>query len=162
MAADRRRGGSPSSKRSMRAMRVFNAMQSMFRAIAQILHDKSGASATMVAIALPGLIGFGALGAETGVWFTIKLQNQSATDAAALSAAYEIIAGKINVISDLTPAASEAATRNVYRGTTPAVVYPYSDEIVTNGVAVTLRQTQATFLAAMFLSNATTATKAVA
>ena len=101
-----------------------NPVRSLFSAIARILHDKSGASATVVAIALPGLIGFGALGAETGVWFTLKLQNQSAADAAALSAAYQIIAGKINVISDLTPVSSEAATRNGYRGITPAVVYP--------------------------------------
>jgi Putative Flp pilus-assembly TadE/G-like len=139
-----------------------NPVRSLFGAIARILYDNSGASATIVAIALPGLIGFGALGAETGVWFTLKLQNQSAADAAALSAAYQIIAGKIDVISDLTPVSSEAATRNGYRGITPAVVYPYSDDIVSNGVAVTLRQTQATFLAAMFLSNVTVATRAVA
>ena len=140
----------------------FNPVRSLFSAVARILHDKSGASAMMVTIALPGLIGFGALGAETGVWFTIKLQNQSAADAAALSAAYEIIAGKTNAISDLTPVASEAATRNGYKGTTPAVVYPYSDDIVSNGVAVTLHQTQGALLAAMFLSNVTVATKAVA
>jgi Flp pilus assembly protein TadG len=143
-------------------MMSFNPVRSLFSAVARILHDKSGASAMMVTIALPGLIGFGALGAETGVWFTIKLQNQSAADAAALSAAYEIIAGKTNAISDLTPAASEAATRNGYKGTTPAVVYPYSDDIVSNGVAVTLHQTQGALLAAMFLSNVTVATKAVA
>ena len=69
-------------------------MTSLSGAIARIFHDNSGASAALVAIALPALIGFGALGAETGVWFTIKLQNQSAADAAAISAAYEIIAGK--------------------------------------------------------------------
>jgi Flp pilus assembly protein TadG len=77
-----------------------NPVRSLFSAIARILHDKSGASATIVAIALPGLIGFGALGAETGVWFTLKLQNQAAADAAALSAAYQIITEKTNVISD--------------------------------------------------------------
>ena len=59
--------------------------------IARIFPDNSGASATILAIALPGLIGFGALGAETGVWFTLKLQNQSAADAAALSAAYQVV-----------------------------------------------------------------------
>ena len=134
----------------------------MFSAIARILHDKSGASATMVAIAVPGLIGFGTLGAETGVWFTLKLQNQSAADAAAVSATYEVTAGKINVISDLIPAASEAATRNGYRGVTPAVVYPYSDSVVNYGVAVTLQQTQGALLGAMFLSSVTVATKAIA
>jgi hypothetical protein len=143
-------------------MTSFNPVRSLFSAIARILHDESGASATVVAIALPVLIGFGALGAETGVWYTLKLQNQSAADAAALSAAYQIIAGKLDVISDLIPAASEAATRNGYRGTTPAVVYPYSDGIISNGVAVTLQQTQGALLAAMFLSNVTVATKAVA
>jgi hypothetical protein len=37
------------------------------------------------AIALPSLIGFGALGVETGMWYRIKAQNQSAADAAAIS-----------------------------------------------------------------------------
>jgi Flp pilus assembly protein TadG len=143
-------------------MTSFNPVRSLFTAIVRILHNESGVSATIVAIALPGLIGFSALGVETGVWYTLKLQNQSAADAAALSAAYEIIAGKIDVISVLIPAASEAATRNGYRGTAPAVVYPYSDSVVSNGVAVILQQTQEALFATMFLSNITVATKAVA
>ena len=137
-------------------------MPSLFRTIARIFYDNRGASAALVAIALPVLIGFGALGAETGVWFTIKLQNQSGADAAAISAAYEIIAGKTDATSDLTPAANEEATRNGYEGSTPAVIYPYSDTIVSNGVAVTLQQTQAALLAAMFLTEVSVATKAVA
>jgi Flp pilus assembly protein TadG len=138
-----------------------NVLRSLCRALAGFSHDKSGASAMIVAIALPGLIGFAALGVETGVWFTIKLRNQSATDAAAISAAYEIIAGQTN-IAELTPAASEAASQNGYAGTTPAITYPYTDNLVSNGVAVTLHQTQGTLLAAMFLSNVTISTKAVA
>ena len=114
----------------------------------------------MVAIALPGLMGFAALGAETGVWFTIKLQNQSAADAAALSAAYEIIAGNPN--DQLVAAASEAAAQNGYRGSTPTVIYPYTDETVSDAVAVTLRQTEGALLAAPFLSGVTLVTKAVA
>jgi hypothetical protein len=62
----------------------------------------------------------------------------------------------------LSPAAGEAATRNGYNGTTPAVEYPYSDAIIGNGVAVTLQQNQETLLAAMFLSGVTVVTKAVA
>jgi hypothetical protein len=137
-------------------------MTSLPGAIARIFHDNSGASATLVAIALPALIGFGALGAETGVWFTIKLQNQSAADAAAISAAYEIIAGNTNITTNLTPAASEAATRNSYSGSAPAVIYPYTDAVVSNGISVTLRQTQRALLAAMFLSDVTISTQAVA
>ena len=135
---------------------------SLWSAVTRILQDKRGASATIVAIALPALIGFGALGAETGAWYTIKLRNQFAADAAAISAAYEVIAGKTDVTSDLTPAASEAAAQNGYTGTTPAVIYPYSDNIVSNGVAVTLQQTHGALLASMFLSSVTIATGAVA
>ena len=130
------------------------------RAFAQLFGDQSGASATVIAIALPALMGFAALGAETGLWFTIKLQNQSAADAAALSAAYEIIAGNPN--DQLVAAASKAAAQNGYRGSTPAVIYPYADEIVSNAVAVTLRQTEGALLAAPFLSGVDLVTKAVA
>jgi hypothetical protein len=139
-----------------------NLVYTLLTAIARISHDEHGASATIVAIALPGLIGFGALGAETGVWYTIKLRNQAAADAAAVSAAYEVIAGKTNIASELTPAASEAATQNGYIGITPTVTYPYSDSVVSNGVAVTLQQAQQALLASMFLSGVRIATKAVA
>jgi Flp pilus assembly protein TadG len=136
--------------------------RSLFGATARIFNDKGGATATLVAIALPALIGFGALGVETGLWFTIKLKNQSAADAAAIAAAYQIIAGKTNVASDLTPAANEAATQNGYNGNTLAVTYPFNDGNVSNGVSVTLQQTQGALLAAMFLTGVTVVTKAAA
>src|SRR5262249_52269033 len=104
--------------------------RSLLSPVARLLHDNHGASATIVAIVLPGLIALGALGAETGVWFTIKLRNQAAADAAVIAAAYEVIAGKTSVISDLTPAASEAALRNGFKGSALKVVYPYSDSVV--------------------------------
>lgn len=137
-------------------------VRSLCSAIARIFCDRTGATATIVAIALPGLIGMSALGVETGVWFAIKLQNQSAADSAAISAAYEVIAGKTNVTGGLTAAADEAARRNGYKGTEPAVVTPYSDGVVNNGVAVTLQQSQGALLAAAFLSAVTIANTAVA
>jgi Flp pilus assembly protein TadG len=129
--------------------------------IARFLYDTHGATATMVAVILPALIGFAALGVETGIWYTIKVQNQSAADAGAISAAYQIIAGKTDVTGDLIPAASEAAAQNGYTGTIPAIVYPYTDDTVTNGIAVTLNQTQPALLSALFLSDITITTKAV-
>ena len=57
-----------------------------------------------------------ALGVESGIWFAVKLQNQSAADSAAISAAYQVIAGKTDVIGELTAAAGEAARRNGYKG----------------------------------------------
>ena len=134
---------------------------SLMTAITRLSRDARGASAAMVAIALPALIGFGALGAEAGLWYTLKLRSQYAADAAAISAAYEVLAEKTNVASDLIPAISEAAAQNGYAGT-PAVTYPYSHSLVGNGVAVTLQQTQSALLASMFLSDVTISTKAVA
>jgi hypothetical protein len=137
-------------------------VRSLRSAITRIFRDQTGATATIVAIALPCLIGMSALGIETGVWFAVKLQNQSAADSAAISAAYEVIAGKTDMIGELTAAAGEAARRNGYKGSVPAVVAPFSDGIVINGVAVTLRQSQGGLLAAMFLSGLTIADTAVA
>jgi hypothetical protein len=139
-----------------------NFTRSICGEIARIFRDTSGATAAIVAIGFPGLIGMSALGVETGVWFAIKLQNQSAADAAAISAAYEVIAGKSNATGGLTAAADEAARRNGYRGGVPAVFTPYNDGIVTNGIAVTLQQSQGALLAAMFLSGVTIANTAVA
>jgi Flp pilus assembly protein TadG len=135
---------------------------SSLRAIARLAHDEGGVSATILAMALPVLLGVAALDAETGAWYLIKLQNQSAADAAAISAAYETIAGKTNVAGDLIAAASEAATQNGYTGTAPAVVYPYSDSTVSNAVSVTLHQTQRGMFASLFLPSVTIATQAVA
>ncbi len=115
----------------------------------------------MVAAVLPVLIGFGALGVETGLWYMVKRQNQSAADAAAIATAYEVIGGKINVAGDLTPAASEAAAQNGYTGTSLKVVYPYSDSIATNGVAVFLQQSKRVLFGSIFLPSVTVATKAV-
>lgn len=137
-------------------------MRSLFRAVGRIFHDTRGVSATIVAIALPGLIGFGALGAEAGAWFALKLHNQSAADAAAIAAGYTVIAGKTNVGVDLTPAAGEAATRNGYNGLTPSVIYPYSDSLVSNGVEVVLQQTYRALLAAMFLTDVNVVSTSVA
>jgi hypothetical protein len=128
--------------------------------VARLLRDQNGVSAAIVAIALPGLMGCAALGVETGIWFAIKLQNQSAADAAAISAAHEVIAGKS--IGELTAAASEAAAQNGFRGSAPTVVYPYNDGTVSNAVAVTLQQSEGALLAAMFISAVTVTTKAVA
>ena len=127
----------------------------------RFLYDTRATGAVMVAVILPVLLGFAALGIETGMWYTIKVQNQSAADAGAISAAYQIIAGKTDVVADLIPAASEAAAQNGYNGSIPTIVYPYTDDIVSNGIAVTLHQTQPTLLSALFVSDITITTKAV-
>src|SRR6516225_11834525 len=111
----------------------------LLSAIARAWRDERGVSAVVIALGATVLIGFAGLGVETGLWYSIKRQNQSAADAAAISAAYEVLAGNTNVTTNLTPAATSAASQNGYTGTTPVVTYPYSDSIITNGVAVTLQ-----------------------
>src|SRR5690348_14076519 len=128
--------------------------------------DKCGSTLVLVAMTISALIGFASLGAETGLWYAIKRQNQSAADAAAISVAYEIIYDLANATTptsaNLTPAASQAAAQNGYTGATPVVTYPYSDAIVSSGVSVTLQTTQTASLAALFLPSVAIATKAVA
>ena len=134
-------------------------------AIVRVWQDERGVSAVILALSLTALIGFAALGVETGLWYSIKRQNQSAADAAAISAAYEVLAGNTSVTTNLTPAATRAATQNGYTGNTPVVTYPYSDSIVSladNAVAVKLEKPQASLLAGLFLSSVTIETKAVA
>ena len=130
----------------------------------RLFHDTAGVSAVTIAVSMPVLFGVAGLGIDTGLWYTIKRQNQSAADAAALSAAYEVMAGNTSVATNLTPAASQAATRNNYGGTTPVVTYPYSDSVVTSGVKVTLSQTQNAWFSSWFspFTNVTIANEAVA
>src|SRR6516165_1610749 len=133
--------------------------------IARVWRDERGVSAIMVALGLTVLVGFAGLGVETGLWYSIKRQNQSAADAAAISAAYEVLAGNTDITNNLTPAATRAAAQNGYTGATPVVTYRYSDSIVSladNAVGVKLETPQTTLLAGLFLPSVTIETKAVA
>jgi hypothetical protein len=133
----------------------------LFDPITRFLRDNRGATAAMVAAALPVLIGFETLGVETGLWYMMKWRSQSAADAAAIAAAHEIIAGKTDFAGDLVPTVSEAAARNGYTGTAPRVVYPYSESIVPNGVAVFLQRSVRVF-GSIFMPTVSIASKAVA
>lgn len=55
--------------------------------------DRSGASFVLVGISLPVLLGVGALAVDVGSWYASRRQYQTATDAAAIAAAWERIKG---------------------------------------------------------------------
>jgi Flp pilus assembly protein TadG len=74
----------------------------------RLWRDECGVVAVAVAVMLPVLIGFAGLGVEVGMWFWIQRQNQSATDAAAISAALEYAAYKESGLP-IDPAAAGAA-----------------------------------------------------
>ena len=75
-----------------RARRAMTA-SAVSRSLRRLHRDQRGVTAVIVAITLPLLFAFGALAINSGLWFTIKRENQSAADAAAISAAYDLMAG---------------------------------------------------------------------
>src|ERR1700730_8080670 len=68
----------------------------------QLVSDTRGVTLALVAAAVSALIGFTGLGVETGLWYAMKRQNQSAADVAALSGALELLAGQSNGLSQNT------------------------------------------------------------
>jgi Flp pilus assembly protein TadG len=97
--------------------------------------DRCGAVAVAVAMLLPVLIGFAGIGIEVGLWFAVQRQNQSAADAAAISAALEYAAqAESGVATNPTAAATTAAGYNLFNnancstsGTTNCTLYPCYD-----------------------------------
>jgi hypothetical protein len=91
---------------------VTTKLRSAFWAFAQRLAgDTRGVTLPLVAAAITALIGFTGLGVETGLWYAIKRQNQSAADFAALSGAFELAAGKAYQ-SNICALAKRDAARN--------------------------------------------------
>ena len=62
--------------------------------VTKLLCTQEGIVAVMVALLISALIGVAGLATETGMWYSLKRQNQTAADAAALTAAFEY-AGQI-------------------------------------------------------------------
>src|SRR5690349_12906673 len=102
-----------------------------------LLRDTSGATLVLVAAAISALIGFTALGVETGFWYAISRYNQSAADVAALSGALEKAGGK--PYSDLCGLAELAAKANGFTfvsftcpTSTPACTSPATGQMCAN------------------------------
>ena len=133
-----------------------------------------------MAASITALIGFTGLGVETGLWYAMKRQNQSAADVAALSGAFELLAGK--TYPDICGFAKRDATRNGFTfqsftcpTTTPACTSPSSGQMCANNppqlglnagnnnaVEVILAQQQNALFASLSLANVTIDTRAVA
>jgi Flp pilus assembly protein TadG len=88
--------------------------------------DRRGAVAVAVAVLLPVLIGFAGIGIEVGLWYAIQRQNQSAADAAAISAALECAAAqKSGVTTDPNAAATITANYNLFNTSPPNTLTLY-------------------------------------
>src|SRR5499427_6838314 len=163
---------------------VYQKSMAGFGAIATSLgkcaSDRKGVAAVVAALALTMLIGVVALGVETGLWYAIKRQDQSAADAAAISGAYEVAAGQ--GYSDICALAKRDAATNGFTfqsytcpSTTPGCTNPSSGQMCANNppvsgasngdtkaVEVILNRQQNALLANLFLSNVTITSRAVA
>jgi Flp pilus assembly protein TadG len=153
----------------------------------RLWRDRRGVVAILVALALPMMIGFAGLGVETGLWYAMKWQNQSAADAAALSAALEL--GSSTGCANYSKMAVYAAESDGFTPTSSSFPCPVNGSNCTTGassicvnnpprsgsqtcanapttchnaVEVILSQQQDTFLAALYLSSVTIESRSVA
>jgi Flp pilus assembly protein TadG len=147
----------------------------------RLLSDTRGATLVLVALSLTVLIGFVALGVETGLWYAIKRQDQSAADAAALSGAYEVAAGQS--YSDICTLAKRDAAANGFPfqssyscpSTSPGLTNPPSGTMYANNppvsgssvgnaqaVEVVLSRQQDAYFASPFRPNVTITSRSVA
>jgi len=133
-------------------------------AAASAAADESGAAAVLLAILLPALVGMTALGVEVSSWYGSKRQLQSAADAAALSAAYQVFAGQNDAAA---AAASDASANGFVSGggasltlNTPPASGPYAGDAA--AAEVILSQPQTILMAGAFLPSLAVTARAVA
>jgi hypothetical protein len=81
--------------------------------LGRLWRDEVGATAVITALVLTTMIGFTALGVEVGMWYGERRSMQTASDAAALGAAYKIYEDGKGV-SGISTAGETEATRNGY------------------------------------------------
>jgi Flp pilus assembly protein TadG len=144
------------------------------------LHDTRGATLPLLALAFSALIGFTGLGVETGLWYAVERQNQSAADVAALSGTFELLAGK--PYSDICGFAKRDAARNGFTfqfftcpTSSPGCTSPSSGQMCVNNppqlgsnagdnnaVEVILAQQQNALFASLYLTDVTINARAVA
>ncbi len=117
-------------------MSVSKAAISAHDVATRFWRDRRGAVAVAVAVLLPVLIGFAGIGIEVGLWFAVQRQNQSAADAAAISAALEYTAQiESGVTTDPAAAAATTANYNLFSTTSPntLTLYPCYGFTITVG-----------------------------
>jgi uncharacterized membrane protein len=153
----------------------------------RLSRDDGGTVLTLVAITFTALLGFTGLGVEAGLWYTIKRNNQTAADFAALSGALELAAHKGYLVPGSPPEgicglAQRDAARNGFTfqsfacpAASPGCTSPAPGQMCANNppmlgpsagdaqsVEVILAQQQNTFFASLFLPNVTINARAVA
>jgi Flp pilus assembly protein TadG len=129
------------------------------------LQDERGSAAIMVGLSLTALVGAVGIGVEIGSWYAAKRQLQTAADAAAMGAAYEMY--QVGDASSIQAAAeADAAKNDVVPGggvTVAAVNPPSVGKFVgnNNAVQVTISQQPSLMFSALFQDSVTLTVRAV-
>lgn len=125
-----------------------------FRSLSEALRDRSGATAIMVALAMPVVAGGMGLGAEVGYHFMLQRNMQHAADMAAHAGAVRLRAGDGK--ADVQAAARHAAIQSGFVGAeegidprTPPQSGAYKDSA--SSVEVVLRMAQPRYFSAIFV-----------
>lgn len=130
--------------------------------VTRLKRDEEGAVAVIVALASMALVGFVALAIDVAAWYNAERRLQTAADAAALAAAFEIAGGK--TAAQAAALAEQEAKKNGFTAgncavndqasTEPCLVFnpPVSGFTTeTKAVEVVLRETGQTYFSGMFL-----------
>ncbi|KIL99715.1 hypothetical protein CCC_03887 [Paramagnetospirillum magnetotacticum MS-1] len=134
--------------------------------IRRLCTGTEGAVAIMVGIGMTAMIGFLALGTETGLWYAAKRNLQSVADAAALGGAFELGSGSNSSV--ISAAAIQDAGRNGFQATGGATIAvhtpPASGKYAGNPQMVEVSVSQPTTLlfSALFLKSLQVNARAVA
>ena len=92
-----------------RAVRVSRSFREL---VHRFWHEQNGSTLALFAFALPALLGLGALGVETGLWYVSKRAIQTQADAGALGGAFAKVWGQTD--TQAKSAALNEAERNGY------------------------------------------------
>lgn len=126
-----------------------------------LLTDRSGSVAAVTALALPVLVGVAGLAVETGLWFAERRNLQNAADAAALSGAFELTAGRRTTV---TQSALGDGRRNAVDAAfairNPPTSGPYAGKSV--AVEVVTTRSKPLLLTSLFLNADSVSARAVA
>ncbi len=128
-------------------------MSGMLAQLRRLGRDKRGAIAVVFALLFPVLIGIGALGIETGIWYTIKRHNQSIADIAAYSGAFDIASDSGDAV---TAAKRDAQTNGFDFADVDGKNTASTVTVTAKTVTVTLRHQQTPMLVRYFQPNAFT------
>jgi hypothetical protein len=132
---------------------------------ARFREDRDGAMLVTYALVLPGLMGVAGLGIETGIWYTASRSLQTASDAAALSGAFERAKGHP---TEVVSAATLEAVRNGFENAAPNTIVinnppvSGSNEGDQSAVEVVLGEKQSLLFSSLFVDAFTIRARSVA